>query len=75
MQTENTRFTVVEQAQVSAMILAVLAVVLLQMLASGFVHRIIGNGGASIISRVMGLILASVAVTSVLSEIEAYFLN
>jgi multiple antibiotic resistance protein len=74
MQTENTRFTIVEQAQVSGMILAVLAVVLVLMLASSFVHRIIGNGGASVISRVMGLILSSVAVASVLSGIQNYFL-
>jgi multiple antibiotic resistance protein len=75
MQTENTRFSTWEQAQVTLMMLAVLVVVLVLMLASGFVHRIIGNSGASVISRVMGLILASVAVTSVLSGIEAYFLR
>jgi small neutral amino acid transporter SnatA (MarC family) len=35
--------------------------------------RLIGNSGASIISRVMGLILASVAVASVLAGIKEYF--
>ncbi|MEP5766368.1 MAG: MarC family protein [Halieaceae bacterium] len=74
MQTENTKYTLFEQVQVSGMILAVLLVVMVLMLASSFVHRVIGNAGASIISRVMGLILASVAVTSILAGIEQYFL-
>lgn len=73
MQTENTRFTLVEQAQVTAMMVLVLAVVLVLMLASSFVHRVIGDSGASVVSRVMGLILASVAVESVLSGIKIYF--
>ena len=38
-----------------------------------FVHRLIGDSGASVISRVMGLILASVAVDSVLGGITTYF--
>jgi multiple antibiotic resistance protein len=37
------------------------------------VHRVIGNSGASIISRVMGLIIASVAVANVLDGITEYF--
>ncbi|MCP4000887.1 MAG: MarC family protein [Gammaproteobacteria bacterium] len=73
MQTENTRFTIWEQTQVTSMILAVLLVALVLMLASSYVHRLIGDSGASIVSRVMGLILASVATTSILSGIEVYF--
>lgn len=73
MQTENTQFTVWEQVQVTTMMLAVLLVALVLMLASSYVHRFIGDSGASVISRVMGLILASVATASVLSGIEVYF--
>ncbi|MBC8314031.1 MAG: hypothetical protein ISR55_12740 [Bacteroidetes bacterium] len=40
---------------------------------AGKLFKLIGNSGASIISRVMGLILASVAVTSILEGIELYF--
>ena len=43
------------------------------MLAASWIHRVIGDNGASVISRVMGLILASVAVNSVLAGIKAYF--
>ena len=73
MQTENEIFTLWEQAQVMTMMVSILLVAMLLMLASSYVHRLIGRSGASVISRVMGLILASVAVTSVLAGIEAYF--
>jgi multiple antibiotic resistance protein len=72
--TENNRFSLIEQAQTSLMMLSVLMVVLVLMLLAGRVHSWIGDGGASIVSRVMGLILASVAVNNVLSGIKEYFL-
>jgi multiple antibiotic resistance protein len=43
------------------------------MLAASRVHRFIGDSGASIISRVMGLILSLVAVASVLAGVKEYF--
>jgi len=73
LQTENARFTILEQAQVTAIILVVVLIALLLMLAASWVHRVIGDSGASIISRVMGLVLASVAVASVLGGIDQYF--
>ncbi|MCA9109137.1 MAG: MarC family protein [Planctomycetaceae bacterium] len=71
--TENARFNLWEQAQTSAIMLSVILLALGLMLAASWVHRLIGDSGASIISRVMGLILASVAVSSVLSGIKEYF--
>ena len=71
--TENNRFNLWEQAQTTLVMLLVLLVVLVLMLAASWVHRFIGNSGASIISRVMGMILASVAVTSVLAGVKEYF--
>ena len=71
--TENSRFNIWEQAQTVSMMLAVLLVNLILMLIASKVHRVIGNAGASVISRVMGLILASVAVTNLLSGITTYF--
>ena len=35
--------------------------------------KLIGNAGASIVSRVMGMILASIAATNVLEGIKEYF--
>ncbi|MPQ76143.1 MarC family protein [Hydrogenovibrio sp. JE_KL2] len=71
--TENNRYNLFEQVQTSLMILAVLLVVLVLMLLATWVHRFIGNGGASIVSRVMGMILAAMAVSNVLAGIKEYF--
>ena len=71
--TENNQFNLWEQAQTTAMMLSVLLIVLVLMLAASWVYRLIGSSGASIISRVMGLILASVATASVLAGIKQYF--
>jgi len=73
LQTENARHTIWEQTQVTAVILVVLLIVLVLMLFASRIHRVIGDSGASIISRVMGLILASVATANVLAGIKEYF--
>jgi len=71
--TENDRFNLWEQTQTFLMIIAVLAVALVLMLAASRVQRVIGDSGASVISRVMGLILASAATNNVLIGIKEYF--
>lgn len=71
--TGNHRDHIWEQAQTMIMMLSVLLVAFVLMMTASRVHRLIGNSGASIVSRVMGLIPASVAVTSVLAGIKAYF--
>lgn len=71
--TENSRYTLLEQTITTVSMLCVLLVAMVLMLAASMVHRLIGDSGASIISRVMGLILASVAVSNVLAGIKEYF--
>tara|TARA_R110002073_G_scaffold74609_3_gene182476 strand:- start:2387 stop:3031 length:645 start_codon:yes stop_codon:yes gene_type:complete len=71
--TENSRYSLFEQAQTVAMMLSVLVVTLILMLLSGQINRLIGISGASVISRIMGLILSAVATTNTLAGIEAYF--
>lgn len=71
--TENSRVSIVEQLQVTVTLLVVLLVTFLLMLGAGWIHRFIGNSGASVISRVMGLILASVATANTLAGVQQYF--
>ena len=71
--TENNKFNIWEQLVTAASMLSVLLVVLIFLFAASRIHRIIGDSGASLISRVMGLILASVAVSSVLEGVKTYF--
>lgn len=71
--TENARFDFWQQMQTGVVMLSVLVVALVLMLAASSINRIIGNAGASVISRVMGLILAAVAMTNALTGIRGYF--
>jgi len=71
--TRNTEYTWVEQAITSSVMLGVLLVVLVLLLLATHVHKVIGDSGASIISRIMGLILSSVAVTNILDGIAHFF--
>lgn len=71
--TENARFDLWQQVQTVLVMISVLIVTLLLMLAASLIHRFIGNAGASVISRVMGLILSAVATTNVLTGLSGYF--
>ncbi len=73
--TENSIYGFWDQFITAIILLIVLLIVLILMLGSHFIFKLIGNGGASIISRVMGLLLASMAVKSVLDGITQYFFN
>lgn len=71
--TDNRTHTFIEQVHTILVMISVLLVVLALMLGASKVHRFIGDAGASVISRVMGLILTSVAVTNILDGIKLYF--
>ncbi|GAA0837532.1 MAG: MarC family protein [Marinomonas sp.] len=71
--TDNNRFSVMHQFVTTMVMLSVLFVTFILMLLATRIQKIIGVAGASVISRVMGLILAAVAVNSVLTGIQQYF--
>lgn len=71
--TENAKNSIWEQFQTSLVVVFVLLITLVLMLLATRIHRLIGNAGAGIISRIMGMILASVAVTNILDGLKVYF--
>ena len=71
--TENRTYSFSHQVATALIMLLVMFIVFLLMLSAGKISTIIGSGGASIISRVMGLILASIAATNVLEGLKEYF--
>ena len=68
--TDNHRYSVAEQAVTAGLLVLVLILTLALLLAASFIHRLIGNTGASVISRVMGIVLATIAVDAVLSGFD-----
>ncbi|QEQ97259.1 MarC family protein [Neptunomonas concharum] len=73
MLTEKDRFHVTEQLQTAFIMLLVLVVVLILLLCASWIDKLIGKSGASVISRIMGIILSAVAITSILSGIKNYY--
>ncbi len=71
--TDNHRFSLVDQSLSYAVMLLVLLATLILLWLATYIHRIIGDTGASVISRVMGLLLAAVATNSVLVGLKSYF--
>ena len=71
--TDNQKFGVIEQTQTTLVMLFILAVTCGVLLASGPVQRLLGRTGADVISRISGLVLAALAVETILQGIRASF--
>ncbi|MCJ7871204.1 MarC family protein [Phaeobacter sp. J2-8] len=69
--TDNHTEPLTDQIITAGLLILVLAFTLVLLLAASAIHRLIGNTGASVISRVMGIILATIAVDSVLGGLDA----
>ncbi|MBC2778137.1 MarC family protein [Parasphingopyxis marina] len=69
--TDNHTESVYEQAVTAGLLVLVLAITLVLLLSASVIHRTIGNSGASVISRVMGIILATIAVDAILGGLDA----
>ncbi|WP_233113647.1 MarC family protein [Aggregatibacter actinomycetemcomitans] len=71
--TDNHRFSLFDQTMTTLIMLSVLAITYLLLLAANRIQRWLGNTGAAVISRVMGLILAAVAINNMLVGIRDFF--
>jgi multiple antibiotic resistance protein len=67
--TDNDVYTVAQQAETGVVLLVVLLLTYILLLFSDAILRIIGRSGAAILVRVMGIILASLAVEIVLTAL------
>lgn len=71
--TDNDRFSLLEQGRTAGVLVVVMAIQLGLLLAAVRVHRLLGDMGIAVLSRVMGLILCAVAVQNVLGGLQAAF--
>lgn len=73
--TDNARHSILSQGVTALSMILVILVTYFLMRIAGRIHKKIGNAGAIIISKVMGLILASIAANAVLLGIKEYYQN
>jgi multiple antibiotic resistance protein len=69
--TDNHSNPVSDQIVTAALLVLILVVTLILLLMAGKMGRLMGTTGASVISRVMGIILATVAVDATLGGLDA----
>jgi multiple antibiotic resistance protein len=68
--TDNHTETLADQAVTGGLLLLVLLLTLGLLLAASAVYKVIGNTGASVISRVMGIVLATIAIDAILGGFD-----
>ena len=71
--TENYSRSLIQQAETVGIVAICLTLVVLIYFAAEPINRLLGKGGLSIISRVMGLILSSIAVTNGVVAVKLVF--
>mgnify|MGYP005987153183 CR=1 FL=1 len=73
--TDNHIYGILEQSITTLLVLFVVGITCLTLLAAAKLQEKIGSYGITVISKVMGLILASYAVQSILTGISSFFLK
>ena len=71
--TDNHIYTFGHQVLSTLMVLIVIAITALLLLSAQFMQKKIGEYGITVISKIMGLILASYALQSILNGIREFF--
>ncbi|MFQ1700620.1 MarC family protein [Loktanella agnita] len=69
--TDNHSEPLTDQMITAALLVMVMGITLALLLLATYVNRLIGTTGASVISRVMGIILATIATDSIIGGMEA----
>ena len=68
--TDNNSQSVGEQAVTALLLMIILAITLALLLGAAMIYRFIGATGTSVISRVMGMVLATIAVDAILGGFD-----
>lgn len=71
--TDNQLYTITEQALTTILVFVVIILTMLLLLIANRVQKRIGVYGITVISKIMGLILASYAVQSILAGLKGFF--
>lgn len=69
--TDNHRHSIREQIVTALVLLLVLVLTLVLLYAANVIHRLLGDTGANVLVRVLGLVLAALATEQIVAGIEA----
>lgn len=72
--TDNNLYTIQQQAITTVLVFIVIGITMAILLGANYVQKRIGEYGITVISKVMGLILAAYAVQSILSGLKDFFM-
>jgi multiple antibiotic resistance protein len=70
--TDNSRFSILQQLFTTATVVVVLIITLVMLLLADPIARMIGLQGANVLRRIMGMIVAAVAVKIVIGGISGW---
>ena len=73
--TDNNRFSFADETVTAGLTLFVMLLVLVTLLAATRINRLLGNAGISVVTQIMGLILASFAVQQMIDGVLEIFAN
>ncbi len=73
LQTDNNLYSVYEQAMVTLVLFVVLGINCLFLLFAPAINRVLGKSGNDVLTRVLGLILAAIAMQSIFSGVVGFF--
>jgi multiple antibiotic resistance protein len=73
--TDNHLYTFEEQLLTTGLVLVVVIVTMLMLLGARFIQKHVGEYGITVISKIMGLILSSYAIQSILTGLRDFFQN
>ncbi len=72
--TDNNLYTIQQQATTTLLVFVVIAVTCVLLLIANKVKERVGEYGITVVSKIMGLILASYAIQSILSGLKSFFI-
>jgi len=73
--TDNHLYSIGQQAVTSLLMLVVIAITMVLLIVARYIQSWIGEQGITVISKIMGLILASYATQSILSGLKSFFMG
>ena len=72
--TDNTKFGVMDQMITALALLSVLLLTLIALLCADWIQKGLGRTGVNVVTRILGLLLAALAMETILAGVKGYFI-